>query len=244
MRSRGRYPIWAACWVTRERAGDDRLGGDDRRGGGQDHHRDPRPPGHQQEEGVADRVGGIGQDQGALPQVIEDAGGEDQEQPRPGDRAAAEVPHVGVQGLGAGHREHHGRQREERRAEVPEQERGRVRGGQRLEDRRVADDAADAQGGDHREPDAPSPARTAARPRRCRAAAITNRPMRIAAVIGSTMSPTRRRRDLHALDRGQHRDRRGDHAVAEEQRRAEHPEQRRAPAPSAARSARRAGGSA
>ena len=136
----------------RERAGDDRLRGDDGRGGGQDHHRDQRPVRRQQVERVADCAGSA-QDQRALPEVVEDASGEDQEQPRPGDRPAAEVPHVRVQGLGAGDGQHHRRQREERRAEVAEQEFKRVRGEQRLQDGRVADHAADAQGADHREPD-------------------------------------------------------------------------------------------
>ena len=43
----------------------------------------------------------------------------------------------------------------------------------------------------------------------------------ITAVIGTTHVVQRRLDDLEALDRGQHRDRRGDHAVAEEQRGAE-----------------------
>src|SRR6202000_800608 len=207
-----------------KRAGDDRLGGDDGRGGGQDHHGDPRPAGRQQEEGIADRGGGIGQDKGALSQVVEDAGGEDKEDPRPRDRAAAEVPHVGVERLGAGHREHHRRQREERRAEMPEEEGGRVGGGQRLEYRRVADDAADAPGGDYREPDGhhrpeQPPDRARPEPLDHEEADEDHRGDR------EHDGTNGRRRDLHALDRGEHGNRRGDHAVAEEQRGAEYAEQ-------------------
>jgi hypothetical protein len=43
----------------------------------------------------------------------------------------------------------------------------------------------------------------------------------ITAVIGTTKSPSPRVDHLETLDRGQHRDRGGDHAVAEEQRRTE-----------------------
>ena len=58
-----------------------------------------------------------------------------------------------------------------------------------------------------------------------------NRPTRIASEIGTTRCGEARGRDLEALDRRGHRDRRGDHAVAEEQPRAEQPQghQRRGP---------------
>ena len=63
---------------------------------------------------------------------------------------------------------------------------------------------------------------TLAVPRRC----TGKRAMMIAAVIGTTRSLKDGVDDLEALDRRQHRDGRRDHAVAEEQRRAEDPQRR------------------
>ena len=101
----------------RERAADDRLRGDDGRHGGQEHHREPGPYRGQQEERVAD-AGRVAQDQGALSQVIQDAGGEDDQKPGAPDRRAAEVSHVCVQRLGSGDGQDDGGQGEERGAEV------------------------------------------------------------------------------------------------------------------------------
>ena len=64
----------------RERAGDDGLGGDHGRGRGEHDQRQPRPVGGEQEERAAD-VGVVLEDQRALAQVAEHAGGEDQEEP-------------------------------------------------------------------------------------------------------------------------------------------------------------------
>ena len=61
-----------------EGAADHRLRGDDGRHGGQEHHREPGPSRRQQEERVAD-AGRTAQDQGALAQVVQDAGGEHQQ---------------------------------------------------------------------------------------------------------------------------------------------------------------------
>jgi hypothetical protein len=121
--------------------------------GGEEDHREPTPPGDEQEERAADG-GRIAQDQCTLTQVTEDAGGEDQDQPDPGDRRAAEVSHVRVQRLGSGDGEHHRGQREERGREMPGQEAEGVGRGQRLEDRRVGRDAAHPDDADRGEPDA------------------------------------------------------------------------------------------
>ena len=62
-----------------------------------------------------------------------------------------------------------------------------------------------------------------------------NSTMRMTQVIGTTNGEKRVRRDLEPLDRGEHRDRRRDHAVAVEQRRAEeaqHDQQHLGPQPS------------
>ena len=166
------------------------------------------------------------EDQRALTHVAQDAGREDEQQPRAGDRRAAEVPHVGVQRLGAGDREHDGGQREERDREVVEEEVERVGRRERLEDLRVIGDPADAARrrsirnqtiitGPNRRPTPAVPMRWS-----------RNSATMMAAVIGTTRCVQRRLGDLESLDRRQHRDRRRDHAVAQEQRGAEDPERR------------------
>ena len=66
-------------------AGDDGLGGDDRGHGGEEDHREPGPARSQQEERAAG-VALVAQDEGALAHVVQDAGGEDEQQPGPPDR--------------------------------------------------------------------------------------------------------------------------------------------------------------
>jgi hypothetical protein len=109
--------------------------------------------GSQQEERAAD-AGRVAKDQRALAQVAEDAGGEDQDQPDPGDRRAAEMSHVRVQRLGSGDGQHHRGQREERGREVADQEAEGVGGGQRLEDRGMGGDTTYPDHADRGEPDA------------------------------------------------------------------------------------------
>jgi hypothetical protein len=70
------------------------------------------PRRHQHEEGRVDhRL--VGHQQPALAQIVQGQRGQHQTQPSPGDRRTAEVAHVGVERLGAGHRQHDGRQGEE-----------------------------------------------------------------------------------------------------------------------------------
>ena len=95
----------------------------------------------------------MAQDQGALSQVIQDAGGEDDQQPGAPDRRPAEVPHVCVQRFGSGDGQDDSGQGEERGAEVPDQEGDGVAGRQRLQDHRVGGDAAHAEHAEHGEPD-------------------------------------------------------------------------------------------
>ena len=77
---------------------------------------------------------------------------------------------------------------------------------------------------DHREPDHHHRAEEPARPARCRSAGSRRAPTSTATVIGTTSESEARRGDLQPLDRRQHRDRRRDHPVAVEERRAEHAE--------------------
>ena len=86
----------------------------------------------------------VGQHQRALAEVAQRAGGQHQAQPAEGDRAPAEVAHVGVQRLGAGDGEHDRGEREEGDVEVAADERQRVRRRERPQDLGIVDDAADA----------------------------------------------------------------------------------------------------
>ncbi len=84
-----------------------------------------------------DEALGVGQDQPALAEVVEDQRGEDEREPALADRVRAEVAHVGVERLGAGDREHDAAERDERLVAVVEQELGAVVGRERAEDLRV-----------------------------------------------------------------------------------------------------------
>ena len=192
--------------------------------GGEEHHREPGPPRSQQEERVAD-AGRVAQDQGALAQVIQDAGGEDDQQPGAPDRRAAEVSHVRVQRLGSGDGQDDGGQGEERGVEVAEQEADRVAGRQRLQDHRVRGDGPHAEHADHGEPDAHD--RPEHSPHGARAQPLNQeQDDDDRHRDGDDQIGHRRCRDLDALDRRKHRDGRRDHAVAEEQRGPEDPQRR------------------
>ena len=163
------------------------------------------------------------EDQRALAHVAQDAGREHEQQPRAGDRRAPEVPHVRVQRLGAGDREHDRGQREERDREVVEEEVQRVGRRQRLEDLGVVGDPAHAARGDGQKPD---DHHRAEQPPDGRRADALEQEQHDDDRRGDRDDQVLQRRlgDLEALDRRQHRDRRRDHAVAEEQRRAEDPQ--------------------
>ena len=110
-------PSWIACWVT-EKAPEitawlamivakvARMTSGRR-----------KPFGREQEEGIAGsrraprRI--ERQDHRALPQIIEHQRRQDEEQPGNADRLAAEMAHVGIERLGAGHRQHDRAQRQE-----------------------------------------------------------------------------------------------------------------------------------
>ena len=62
------------------------------------------PPGRQQIERIFDRLG-IDEDQRALAEIVRDQSRQDQKQPGVLDRPPPEMPHVGVQRLGAGNGE-------------------------------------------------------------------------------------------------------------------------------------------
>jgi hypothetical protein len=62
------------------------------------------------------------QGEGALAQIVQGQAGQDEEQPGGLDRPAAEVAHVGRQGLGPGHRQEHRAQHDEAGEAVMHQE--------------------------------------------------------------------------------------------------------------------------
>ncbi len=103
--------------LTGQRIGarDHRLGGDHGGQRGERNHRIERPVGRQMEEGMLDCRGLI-EDQRALAEVVEHQRREHEPQPRQADGTAAEVAHVGIQRLGARHRQHHRAQRQEARS--------------------------------------------------------------------------------------------------------------------------------
>ena len=104
-----------------EGARNDRLAGDDRRRGGDADERQPRPVRRHQVEGIL-RGRRIAEQQRALAQIIERQAGIDQGQPRKTDRPAAEMAHVGIERLGARHRQEDRAQREERELGIVEEE--------------------------------------------------------------------------------------------------------------------------
>ena len=132
----------------------------------------------------------------------------------------AEVAHVGVERLGAGDGEDDRAEGDEGDAEVVAEELDAVLGGERLDDARVVEDAGEAGDGDDREPDDHHRAEDAA-------------DLVGAEALGAEEEDEdrdrqrdddrlqARHRDLHPFDRGEDRDRRGDDAVAVEQRDAE-----------------------
>jgi hypothetical protein len=133
------------------------------------------------------------------------------------------VAHVGVQRLGAGHRQHDTPEREEGRQAAVGEELDGVGRRQRLQHRRVVGDPVQPRRREHGEPhqhdgaeDAPDDPRPVA--------LHGEQPDQDRRGDRDDQMVHRRPDDLEALDRGQHRDRRRDDAVAEEQRRTDDPQ--------------------
>ncbi len=97
----------------RKRAGDDGLRRDHRRAGREHDERNQRPLRREQVERILDRQR-IGEQQRALPEIVEHQRRHHEREPGAADRRGAEMPHVRVERLGAGDGEDDGAQREER----------------------------------------------------------------------------------------------------------------------------------
>ena len=101
---RGRKPSWIDCWVsenTPEMIACEAITVATRR------ERDQRimqPVRRQLIERIVDR-GGVGDQQRGLAEIIEDQGGQRHREPGEPDRHPAEMAHVGIHRLAAGHRQ-------------------------------------------------------------------------------------------------------------------------------------------
>ncbi len=171
--------------------------------------------GDQQKEGRA-HGGRIADQQRPLAEIVERQRGQHQEEPGPGDRLPAEVTHIGIKRLRAGDGEHDRGQREEGDLEMPDDECQCVRRGECLEDLRMRDDAGDSACADR---DEPRDHHRAERTPDDGGAVPLDVEEHDDDADRDRHDPLLEIRvdDLDALDRGKHGDRRGDHAVAEEQ---------------------------
>jgi hypothetical protein len=144
-----------------ERVGarDDRLARDDRRGRRKGHHRQQRPVGVEQVEGVL-KLLGVLQEEGPLPEVVDGERGQHEAEPGGLYGPSPEMAHVGVERLSAGHREEHRAEGHEADMAVVEEETQSVGWAQRGEDARVAcemdkptrGEGEEPNGGDRSEP--------------------------------------------------------------------------------------------
>jgi hypothetical protein len=175
---------------------------------------------------VLDRLR-VQQDQRTLPEVVNRQRRPHDAEPREADRGLAEVAHIGIQRLGASHREEDCAEHRQRQPAFDQQEAQPIERVQCEQYLGVARDPPRASGRDADEPHQ----RDRAEPSAHRAGPVT-----LCDVQGCQHREgdrhdvrfERRCRNLQSLDRRQHRDRRGDDAVTVEQRRAEdaHDDQR------------------
>ena len=93
------------------------------------------------------------QHQRALAEIVQHQRRQHQTEPGKPDREAAEMAHVGVERLAAGHRQHHRAQRDEGHQRVVGNEVRRVGRRHRDQHHRVIEDLLRAQRDQHREPD-------------------------------------------------------------------------------------------
>ncbi len=195
------------------------------------------PARHERVERIHGRRRSIEQE-GALAEVVENQRRQHHGEPGEPDRALAEMAHIGVQSLAAGHDQHDRAQDEKAPQAIAEEEidrMPRIDGGQHL---RMAQNSVHAQYGDRREPDHHDPPEHRAHPG---GAMPLEHEQRHQNDTGHDRHYPRRhlrRRDADALDRAEDRDRRGDDPVAVEQCRAEQADarqQREHPAAPAAR---------
>ena len=96
---------------------------------------------------------GVGEQQRALPEVVQQQAGKDKAQPAATDRRPPEMPHIGIERLGASDRENDGAEQNKARARVAEDQLNPVERVDCLEDPRLPDDLGETQQTERREPD-------------------------------------------------------------------------------------------
>src|SRR5260221_5827529 len=201
----------------RKSARDDGLRGDDGRRRSEHDQGKEGPVRRQSVERVLDRLGRR-QQQAALAEIIEQQSRKDEAQPGGADRRAAEMAHIGIERLGAGHGQHHRTEQDETVPGVVGQQRDPVIGIERPKNAGLLDDLDGAQQADDDEPYHHDRTEEAAYQRR---AASLHQEERKQKDDGDRQDVglEDRRRDLETFDRAEHRDGRGDHPVTVEQRR-------------------------
>ncbi len=135
----------------RERARYHRLRGDDGGGRGEHHERVKRPAGGQQKERVLDRAR-VCEQQRALPEIIQQQRREHKAHPGATDRRAPEMPHIGIERLGPGHRQNDRAQQDKPVPGMVQHQIDRVARVDGQQDRRAARDLDPAEDPDHGEP--------------------------------------------------------------------------------------------
>ena len=204
-------------------AGDHRLAGDHGGDGRQPHHRQQCPVGIEQKERVLDRLG-IGEHQRALAEIVDGERGQHQDDPGGLDRLLSEMTEIGVERLGAGHRQEHGTERDQADHAMGREELhriGRIEGEQHLGMAHDIDQAGDGDGDEPQRCDRTEEGCDpggAARLHRKQRDQDHDRQRHNERLEG-------RGRNLEPFDGGQHRQRRRDHGVAVEQRCADDPAQ-------------------
>ena len=171
------------------------------------------------------------QHQRALAEVVQEQRRQHEEQPRGLDRLAAEVAEIGVERLPAGDDQKHGAQRHETDVRMRADELDRVPGIDRRQHARIVADMREAE---HRQRQEPDDHHRPEGGRDHRRAAALHREQRNEDQDRQRNDVVlqRGRRELQALHRRKHRDRRRDHRIADEHRRADDAEhqQRQGPA--------------
>ena len=206
--------------VSEKRTGERGLGGDHGGGGSQQHHGIKRPRGVEQKKGIAHGLRRARQ-QRALPQIIQHQRGKHQAVPSQLDRRAAEMPHVGIQRLGASKGQQHGAQHHERRKAVLGDKPPRVLRMQRAQHLRMQGNlvyATRRQRGKPCQRDRPEPGAQAGRAMLLH----EKQPGEHAYCKRHHIGLEHMGADRQSFDRRQHGNRRRQHGVAVEQRSARH----------------------
>ena len=208
---------------NRKSARDQRLRGNHGGHGGQADQRNQKPVRRHIEEGILDGFR-VGQQQGALAEIVERQAGHDDREPGQADRLFAKVAHVGIQCLAPRHAQDHGTQDDEGGAGlVPDKAQGvgRADGPQ---NGGVLHDVDHTQNGNTQEPDHRDGAKELAN---AGGAALLHRKQAKQNHQGERdhILLEGRGNHLQALHRRQHRDRRGNHPIAIKQASAKHADQ-------------------